>query len=346
MLKVPEQELTAKTKDKELYGGMKYIIGFAAGNNIGQFYRFDLENRKLDKVLKLFNLSDTNARIGLFLVGWNLLRWMKTVTHVLPEYYPIEILRPNMYNKERNEKTTLQRFPTFYTKKFTLPLENQTTWNVVYQQIKDVVHAASYSIKINGKETAPAALTVSNTDVTVELIVRPSGKPCMPTNSNELLRVILAILEFAQALHMRGLTHRDLRWQNIIKTSEPKKPLTIRVIDFETAAPSGVPIFWFGQPQFYTDAVFSDKKPYEYRHDIFQVGTMIGRALLLRSPDDWAPNAVEAWDRFADYLRSCEVTATQALAEMSKPNFPFIALPAVSAPVLNFTQPTVADLFM
>ena len=44
---------------------------------------------------------------------------------VLPEYYPEEIQRPNLYIKDRNEKVTLHRFPTFYTKKFTLPRSYQ-----------------------------------------------------------------------------------------------------------------------------------------------------------------------------------------------------------------------------
>ncbi|RIA81356.1 hypothetical protein C1645_837138 [Glomus cerebriforme] len=72
----------------------------------------------------------------------------------------------------------------------------------------------------------------SLTRTSMHLELAPVGYTTFPTTENELRAAILDVLKTVKILHINGVVHRDIRWENIVRLMDNNWML----IDFEEAA--------------------------------------------------------------------------------------------------------------
>jgi len=115
---VPEKELLTKTLqlDKSMYGDLQYIIGIAAANDIATVYHFDLAEHKLVSVADISLTDDVNSKLGAFIMGWNILRWIRTLSFQLPEFRPTSFARISCFDPEKGAMTLLSLEDDYYKK--------------------------------------------------------------------------------------------------------------------------------------------------------------------------------------------------------------------------------------
>jgi len=75
-------------------------------------------------------------------------------------------------------------------------------------------------------------------DGLVELRIEPVCLEVMPSSESELRYAVRAVLRALEALHARGLVHRDVRWPNVLRSADKEWLLA----DFELADVAGAPL--------------------------------------------------------------------------------------------------------
>eukprot|EP00026_Physarum_polycephalum_P005219 Phypoly_transcript_05249.p1 GENE.Phypoly_transcript_05249~~Phypoly_transcript_05249.p1 ORF type:complete len:509 (+),score=29.36 Phypoly_transcript_05249:166-1692(+) len=316
-------ELIDKTKAKvhdNVYGDLKYIITFVGAGDRGRFFYFDIQNKSKWPLLREFSLSDSSDRLQLACIGFNLLRWMRTVMTYLPEL-PVNLLaRPCIFSK--TGQTNLMRDTDKFVKQFTIPENNTNAWINIYKELlgtTSIRNTPTYRLFVGGNEIDVTRLdNMLDSDMKVTLHISPILSHKVPNNSAELMIAVTNVLECLEDLHKKNICHRDIRLPNVLFNNITGKYC---LIDFECADVADRFIFWKGQPRFYVCPVYMKKQTYTFVDDLFQVGTLIGRVLLMRDGTQWAQHELVGWDSFADTLRARQLTATDALAALSDPHF-------------------------
>ena len=136
----------------------------------------------------------------------------------------------------------------------------------------------------------------------VKLQLQPFGAMWQQPEGSVWYEFARDLLQTLQTVHAHGIVHRDVREDNIVRAD------CWLLIDFELAAPIGMPTFWPGGDQ--PDAA-RQGEGWTPAMDLYQLGHMLCRLLGTQAPSS-APARV-----FASQLSNMEfATAELALTAM------------------------------
>ncbi|OWZ08651.1 Serine/threonine protein kinase [Phytophthora megakarya] len=224
-MQVPVKELHDKLTWR--YDAAPYIFGYAAvGLSVCLVAIQKVGKTKHAKaeVIKTFDLGDLRGRLSFFLALLNLSTLFRQVVDLIqplgvPEYGIIE--RSNGVQITFAEDCVVKTYPP------SLP-SNDIIRNLRELHRQMVAHSVPNVVK----------LTKSNMKEK-RVVLAPIGRLSPPENVHQLLAALRDILKALVALHAINLMHRDLRWDNVLKsTGEGDKWF---LIDFDEGASSPAP---------------------------------------------------------------------------------------------------------
>jgi len=134
----------------------------------------------------------------------------------------------------------------------------------------------------------------------------PVGVPVRPRTEQQVKAAVRCVLIALDGLHGKGFVHRDVRWDNVVMRHESEGRAWV-LIDLETAAQVRTPPTWYNAsfpPEFDKDA--PENVPWEFGHDIYQVGRMLENTPRI--------SLSEAALAFAGHLQRERPSAKDALA--------------------------------
>jgi serine/threonine protein kinase len=102
----------------------------------------------------------------------------------------------------------------------------------------------------------------------VSLTLWPVGAQWDNLRDEELIGLALDILRTLVVLHDRGIVHRDIRRENIVRSTE-----SWVLIDWEMAGPADEKVWW--RSQGLPDSVRHGDQPYTRKADLWQVGKLL-----------------------------------------------------------------------
>eukprot|EP01118_Nematostelium_gracile_P004074 TRINITY_DN14815_c0_g1_i1.p1 TRINITY_DN14815_c0_g1~~TRINITY_DN14815_c0_g1_i1.p1 ORF type:complete len:490 (-),score=61.32 TRINITY_DN14815_c0_g1_i1:15-1484(-) len=284
-LQAASDELAAKTKrgvSEQLYGKLKYIIGFATGGPLIRFFMMTSGENPMTIPLgdSVLNTLDPETRLNVMIIFINILRWAQAASTIVNatkgKIYPINSPRerPNPYPGLNPNVVTIKL--DHVEKKITLPQDRVENLQRVYTAIakcENTVRLAQVLIHTGGnnwKEVDLDKIPGQRVQRTLMLRLVPVLSEAMPETDSQRRELLEDVLTFLSKFHSLGFVHRDIRWPNIMRS--PKDWI---LIDYEAAAPAGEKIFWTpSQPSLFREEVLTKKEGYTFQDDLFQLGKL------------------------------------------------------------------------
>ena len=202
--------------------GLPFLPCFAVGGERLQFCAIVRDRSgacDLVVVSEIFNMRVPLQRVAIVRATFNLFRVIVALRRHMPAYVP------PLYNKQ-------PRFEGFV--------------EVCDNHVRKVCRAAPDAVYacLSGAQRIPSAVSVEvvrqrpRSDGLVELRIEPVCLEVMPSSESELCNAVRAVLRALDALHSRGLVHRDVRWPNVLRNAAGEWLLA----DFELADVTGSPL--------------------------------------------------------------------------------------------------------
>ena len=196
--------------------GLPFLPCFAVGGEQLQFCAIVRDRSgacALAEVSEIFNMRVPLQRVDIVRATINLFRVIVALRRLMPDHVP------PLYKEQ-------PRFEGFVEVR-------DDHVRKVCRMAPDAVYAC-----LSGAERIPAAVSVEvlhlqrpRRDGLVELRITPVCLEVMPSDESELRDAVCAVLRALEALHARGLVHRDVRWPNVLRNAANEWLLA----DFELA---------------------------------------------------------------------------------------------------------------
>ena len=240
--------------------GLPFLPCFAVGGELLQFCAGSRDSSgscALAEVSEVFNMRVPLDRVSIVRATFNLFRVIVALRRLMPARVP------PLYLKQR-------RFEGFV--------------EVRDDHVRKVCSAAPDAVYacLSGAQRIPSAVSVEvvprpRADGLVELRIEPVCLEEVPSSEGELRDAVRAVLRALEALHARGLVHRDVRWPNVLRNAAGEWLLA----DFELADAAGEPL-----PEHYRRAASVPAEarrgePWTPACDLWQLGRLVaawGRA--------------------------------------------------------------------
>lgn len=286
-----------------LYGELSYILSYVTAGELIQFFALPLNNQlKSIEITKRFDLRFDNDKKEFLICLFNIFRWIKTIftlgfiniiflfykiNKFYLEFLPDKIYAPKdeIYHNSPHFKdsTTIITFHhDFIEKKFEIPSNFFPIFYSIYSLLLDnKIRNTIKPIKISINDYLNFSKITKNTilgeKISINLQLQPVGAIRTPCNENQLKDAIICVLEFLEDFHKFELVHRDLRWPNILSIGNNKWI----VIDMELADENGKNVFW--KNDVLKEEVYSNKRGYEYKDDLYQVSLLFESFFFLKN---------------------------------------------------------------
>lgn len=322
------KQLIESSSSRWIHSELKYIFALATAGKQGQLGVLRNENKKITfhSLADIDIGSSSGIMHGLHCM-WNVIRWMRNVSNYMgnkrtflpPTFFTASPFAASGTTYSQSQlQTTFTVEENCVVKSFSLPRELVEPFLSVYKVVKGCPNVPTYDVYFN--ETPIVFSKVKKNGklqgwepfgpdtVTVKLVIKQKGTESVPRGCSSLKTAIIDVLTFVTHFHKSKLVHMDLRWPNIILVADHYK-----VIDFELAGTSGRQLQFKGQPTYFHEKVFYKGEPYTLYDDVYQVGELICRALLVRDPKQWKQEEANQWDNLAIKLKERKTSAAGAL---------------------------------
>ncbi|CAI2180195.1 3388_t:CDS:2 [Funneliformis geosporum] len=209
------------------FGKLPFVMAFAAAGTTLQFYYYYPGNDKPERV-KIGNIIDlgTTNKLNNYKALQNTINFVRIIkTWNCKQYLQVPKIKLYEVIRRKND-TTITIAPQKIIKKVHI-VDRGPNYKSFFENFYTRIFP-----NLGGR------YVVLHSKFYVKwiyLIFAPVGYMTIPKDENELRDVIWDVLNVVNNLHVNGIVHRDIRWDNIIKLTNNGWIL----IDFEEAAPIG-----------------------------------------------------------------------------------------------------------
>ncbi|CAL8468217.1 g7756 [Coccomyxa elongata] len=276
-LQVAQMELKTKMAkwSVQYHGTREYMICYAAAGHLLRFHAVRRGGDNIKAISPLFNLRLPRDRLKVMHMSISvLIIILQQTKHQFPsDRLPFGIMQTYKYSSIYYEGTYVEKTVDLST----YPFGDQATLEKVYGVLLSLPLGARGLIR-------PLREPVFK-DGKWWKVKLPMGMVQPPHDLASLRCLVTDILHGLDALHQRGIVHRDVRHPNILKVSQNKYVL----IDPEISAPAGdVPSF---EPLSHWAPECKPNVPYQPGADIYSVGALISEEDLAFSSTRHPPSA-------------------------------------------------------
>ncbi|CAJ0887274.1 8488_t:CDS:2 [Entrophospora sp. SA101] len=207
------------------YGNCPYIFGYyAIATRVTYCYLY-LEGNSIERKDLLTCLLDkVEGRIQAFNIGRNIGRLLHLLRQTVPEYFQREFVvlhRTSGKVIEFMQNTVVKRYPS---------VDSVMNLKTLYDEMAK--HQVPFIDSLNHVNMEEGS--------TPFMIFLPKGMMCKPRSKEQLIKALCCVLTALKALHKMKIMHRDLRWDNMLKSIDRDSWF---IIDFDDAChvPSNIP---------------------------------------------------------------------------------------------------------
>ncbi|KAF0552254.1 hypothetical protein F8M41_022211 [Gigaspora margarita] len=247
-----KNELISKMRawNRCLYGDLKYILAYAAGGALLQFYAID-SSFNLHLISDILDIGNLKDRVMALICIFNIHRIIRSMESLLPEtVVPVWTHFKRTYGDIFITDTEIEKRIFSFS---AYPFSDMEILTNIYQntkKIRNIIHAVKYPQIV---------------DDTYKVNLAPLGVRWMPKTEQGVKDAIRCVLDALVDLHKLGYVHRDVRWPNILQLTDNSWML----IDLECAGIDGADVN-FGPLKDWAPEVIETKK-YTKKADVYMV---------------------------------------------------------------------------
>ncbi len=214
---IAKQELVNKMSrcNINLFGEIPFVFSYAAANYMIQFFAFD-RSSNMHEISPQFDLRNLSKRFEAVLVVLNILKIISSYTSLIPDS------SMPMYLEMPRNNGSVTMYEDYILKKLNFEPYDSEAVDEIYEHID------------HGRIRCSVQRVCRSTNG-LQYRLKPVGFSKKPTDRKGLICALQCIATALADMHALGYVHRDIRWENIVRTSVSSYIL----IDFENSGRSG-----------------------------------------------------------------------------------------------------------